>query len=165
MKKILIFALFFYILTLIQTSFLIHFDILGVTPHLILISIVLLNFLEKPKDYTGLWVAGAGGFFLDLFSSFQFGVSLFTLIILAFLIKRILIILKEENIIYFIFIFVFAFVFYNLFSVLFNSLLNLSFPSLFIFNKLKIFEIIYNLIWGILGYFLVKLCSQKVLKK
>lgn len=165
MKRILIFALFFYLLALIQTSFLIHLDISGVTLNLILISVILINFFEKPWRKTGFLIAAIAGFYLDLFSDFQIGVSLFTLIILALLIKRILKTLKEENIFYFIPVFILAIVFYNLFSVLLSSVLELSFPSSFCFDKLRILEIAYNLVIGIFGFYLIKLCSGKILRK
>ena len=71
MKRILFFLLFFYLLALIQTSFLVHFDIGGVSLNLILISVVLFNFLEKPWKKTGFLVAVIGGLYLDLFSSFH----------------------------------------------------------------------------------------------
>jgi len=163
--KPLIFALFFYILALIQTSFLVHLDIFGVTLNLILISVVLVNFYEKPWKNSGLLVAAIGGFYLDLFSNFQFGVSIFILVVLAFLIKRTLKILKEENVLYFIPIFIFSIIFYNLFSTLLSSALNLSFPSSLCFNRLKILEIVYNLGVGVFGFYLMKLCSKGVLKK
>lgn len=165
MKRILIFVLFFYLLVLIQTSFLIHFNISSVVPNLILISVILVNFFEKAWKNTGLLIAAIGGFYLDLFSNFQLGISLFTLIILAFLIKRALKILREKNILYFIPIFIFAVIFYNLVSTLFSSVLRLSFPPSFAFNKLKMLEIIYNLGIGVFGFYLIKLCSGKILRK
>ena len=165
MRKVLILIIFFYTLALLQTSFFIHFNIYGVGPNLILISVILLNFFEKPNKNSGLLAAGMAGFFLDLFSNFPLGLNVFALIILAFLIKKILGILKEENIIYFIPLFILAMIFYNLFPVVFSAGLKLSFPSSFNFGKLEIFEIVYNLVLGILGFYLVKLCSQKVLRK
>ncbi len=164
MKKILISVLFFFFLALIQTSFLIHLDISGVSLNLILISVILVNFFEKPRQKTGLVVAAIGGLYLDLFSNFQIGISLFTLIILALLIKRILKTIKEENILYFIPVFVLAVVFYSFLSVLLSSALELSFPSSFCFDKLKLLEIAYNLVIGVAGFYLIKLCSGRILR-
>jgi len=83
-KKILISIIVFYFLVLIQTSFLVHFNILGIVPNLVLISVVLWNLFEKSKNYFGLYVALIGGFFLDIFSNYFIGfyiLILFTLVI------------------------------------------------------------------------------------
>ena len=90
MKKILILILFFYILVLWQTSFLIHFNILGITPNLALILVVLINLFEKPEDFSGIFSAFAGGFFLDIFSSSPIGFYTLILLALAIFIKMIL---------------------------------------------------------------------------
>ena len=111
MKKIFISALFFYFLGLIQSSFMVHFDIAGVTPNLILVSVILFNFFEKPWKNSGFLIAAIAGFYLDLFSSYQIGVSIFSLVLLVFLIKKILKFIGEENIFYFIFLFIFSLIF------------------------------------------------------
>lgn len=90
MKKILILVIFFYILVLIQTSFLIHFNIRGITPNLILISVILINLFAKPQNYSGLFSAIFGGFFLDIFSERPIGFSILILMLIAILIKVIL---------------------------------------------------------------------------
>jgi rod shape-determining protein MreD len=164
MKKILISIILFYILALVQTSFLIHFDIYGANLNLILIAIVLISFFEKAERRRGLVVAAIGGFYLDLFSNLQIGVSILALVVLVFLIKKAVKVFKEENILYFVPIFVLTFVFYGLFSVLLTSGLRLSFPPLW-FNKLKLLEIGYNLVVGIIGFYLIKLCSGRVLRR
>jgi len=162
MKKILFFVLFFYILVLIQTGFLFHFDIAGTVPNLLLISVVLVIFFERPQKKSGFLIAAIAGFYLDLFSDFWLGISLFTLVVLTFLIKRILRALEGENILYFISLLIFAVIFYNFFSVFLNSVLKLSFPPSFSFNKLKILELVYNLGMGVFAFYLVKLCSGKI---
>jgi len=98
MKKILILIPFFYILTLFQTSFLIHFNVFleggfwGWTPNLILIAVILITVFEKPDPHTnfGVGVAFIGGFFLDIFSENFIGFHILILVILAFFIKFIL---------------------------------------------------------------------------
>jgi len=67
-KKIFLIFFSFYILFLLQTSFLIHFNIRGRTPNLILISVICINLFEKPREDSGLFSAVIGGFFLDIFS-------------------------------------------------------------------------------------------------
>jgi len=70
MKKLILIFLGFYLLTLIQTSFLIHFNFgwqLGV--FLILIFVAFINFFESPSKKTGIYSALFAGFFLDIFST------------------------------------------------------------------------------------------------
>ena len=164
MIKIIISLFLLFFLAITQTSFLIHLDVYGVTLNLVLIFVVLFNFFEEPRKINGLVVAVIGGFYLDLFSDLQIGASLFTLVILAFFIKRALKTLKEKNILYFIPALILAFVFFGILSTLFNSVLGLSFPVVCL-NKLKVLEIGYNLLVGIIGFYLIKLCFGRVFKK
>ena len=91
MKKFLLLILFFYILVLLQTSFLLHFNILGWwvgwSPNLILISVILISFLEKPENNSGFFSAFLGGFFLDIFSESFFGFNILILTVIVFFIK------------------------------------------------------------------------------
>lgn len=84
-KKIVIFTLFFYLLVLLQTSFFPHF--FKIFPNLILISIVFINFFEKIKNFSGIYFAFLGGFFLDIFSERFFGFWILISLILAIFIK------------------------------------------------------------------------------
>jgi rod shape-determining protein MreD len=164
MIKTLILIPFLFFLILVQTSFFVHFDLCGTIPNLVLISVVLINFFEDPRKKSGLIIAGVAGFYLDLFSNFQLGISIFLLVLFTLLIKREVKRYKEENILYFIPLLLLIVVLYSIFPVLINSLLDLSLPS-FSFNKLKIVEILYNLLVGIIGFFFVKICFGKVLKR
>lgn len=73
---------FLYILTLFQTSFFIHFNIFNILPNLILISVILINLLERPQRSSGWWAAGSGGFFWDIFSTGFLGINFFGFYIL-----------------------------------------------------------------------------------
>ena len=86
-KKISILIAIFYLLTLLQTSFLVHFNIKGIIPNLVLIAIILLNLFEQHKSYTGLISAFFGGFFLDIFSENFIGFYVLILVGLAISIK------------------------------------------------------------------------------
>ena len=92
MKKILILIIFFYILALFQTSFLIHFPVLGLIPNLVLLSVILINLLEKPQNYSGYFSAFIGGIFLDIFSEnfigFYILISLGLVVFIKFILKR-----------------------------------------------------------------------------
>jgi rod shape-determining protein MreD len=97
LKNIIFLIFFFYFLVLIQSSFLTHFQIFsgsfGIwTPNLILITIILINFFEKPEKNLGIIAAFIGGFFLDLFSEnfigFYILISLGLAIFLKFIFKK-----------------------------------------------------------------------------
>ncbi len=89
-KKLSIIIIFFYILALLQTSFLVHFSVLGIIPNLILISVIFINFFEDIKENNGILSAFIGGFFLDIFSENIFGFQILVLIIISCFIKLIL---------------------------------------------------------------------------
>jgi len=89
-KKVLISIIIFYFLSLLQTSFLVHFSICGIVPNLILIIVILWNFFEKPKNYSGLYIAVIGGFFLDIFSNRFIGFYILISLTLAIIIKLVL---------------------------------------------------------------------------
>ncbi|MDP2967021.1 MAG: rod shape-determining protein MreD [bacterium] len=84
-KKIIFFILIFYILTLIQTSFLVHFNILGITPNLVLIAVIFINIFNS-SQWQKISSAIIGGFYLDIFSLNNVGgfFGFYTLILLGF---------------------------------------------------------------------------------
>jgi len=83
-KKIVFLSLFFYLLTLLQTSFFIHFS--RIVPNFVLISIILINLFEKEKNSDfGLISAVLGGFFLDVFSENSLNIFGFYLLISIFI--------------------------------------------------------------------------------
>lgn len=82
LRKILILTLVFYLLALLQTSFLV--------PNFILIAVILVNLFEKPRYYSGIFSAFAGGFFLDIFSSCLIGFHILILLAISFFIKIVL---------------------------------------------------------------------------
>jgi len=87
LKKILFFVVFFYFLAIVQTSFLVHFNIKGYTPNFILFIVILINFFEKEKKRDGIIAAFIGGFFLSVFSNKLFGLEILILVLLAIFIK------------------------------------------------------------------------------
>lgn len=91
-KKSIFFLIFFYTLALIQTSFLVHFQIFGITLNLILIFVILLTLFEDPKKYFSIWGAIIGGFFWDIFSTSFIG---FHILILAGIVIFIKVIFKK----------------------------------------------------------------------
>ena len=90
MVKFLISAIIYFIFALLQTSFLVHFGVLGEHLNLILISVIIWNLVETRKSLFGLLNAVIGGFFLDIFSNRIFGFYILILLTAAILIKFVL---------------------------------------------------------------------------
>lgn len=177
--KISVLILFSYFLILFQNSFLIHFNIFGVFPNLILILVCLLSFFsaqglargeyasgvgpasggENPHQYFGLIPVIAAGFFLDIFSDSFFGISAIFLIVIYFFIKKSIHLLrdisKKYSIVYFIPLFIISLLLYNLLFGLFFYFLNYFVFSLSAF-LVFLMEIIYNLPFAIIGFYLFK---------
>lgn len=90
-KKIVILILFFYLLALLQTSFFVHFNIAGIIPNFILISVILLSlFTPVPNFSVVVSSAFIGGFFLDIFSVGLIGFNVLILLGLVIFIKIVL---------------------------------------------------------------------------
>lgn len=91
-KKIITLFLGFYILSLFQTSFLVHFCFVAGEwgLNIISISVIIINLLEKPNESLGVFAAIWGGFFWDMFSSNLIGFHILFLVLISILIKTIL---------------------------------------------------------------------------
>jgi len=85
--KILLIIILFYFFTLLQSTFLVHFIILGISLNLVLISVVIFNIFEESKSFLGILAAGIGGFFLDVFSGGLMGFNILILVGIAIFIK------------------------------------------------------------------------------
>jgi rod shape-determining protein MreD len=90
MKNALLLILAFYFLVLLQTSFLVHFNIYGTIPNFVIIFVILLNFFEKPEKKLGIVLGFLAGLFLDIFSSSFFGFYTLILSAISFFIKYVL---------------------------------------------------------------------------
>lgn len=88
-KNIVFFVLLFYLFALLQTTFLVNFNLWGYVPNLILITVILLN-IFKSNIKLGTTTALIGGFFLDVFSNDLFGFWILISLIIAILIQYIL---------------------------------------------------------------------------
>ena len=163
MKKFLFFVLFFYILILVQNSFLSHFSFDGVFLNIILIALVLLNFFEDPRKKTSVLAAAIGGFYLDIFSDFYIGTSMAILILISFLAKKTLSILDKRSILDFIFVFLLVFAGYNLGIYFLDSVLKLSLNMSFL-KRLGFLSMICNLIFGLIAFSFFKYVLEKIRK-
>lgn len=92
--KIIICILGLYFLSVLQTSFLVHFRIWGFIPNLVILLIAIFGLLEKTESIfsRGIFLAFIGGFFLDLYSSHFFGfytlISVFMVVAIKIILKR-----------------------------------------------------------------------------
>jgi len=91
MKNTIFILIFFYLLFIFQTSFLVHFPLKGYIINLLLIATFLFNILEAPEKNKGIFAAAILGFFWDIFSEKFIGYHILILVILALLIKTILV--------------------------------------------------------------------------
>ena len=87
MKNFLILFFSFYVLALLQSSFLVHFGILGYVLNFILIITIFINLFEESQKNLGISAAFIGGFFLDIFSENFFGFWILTLLAMSLFIK------------------------------------------------------------------------------
>jgi rod shape-determining protein MreD len=95
-KKLILFGLLFYLLTLFQTSFFPHF-IFGLSQknlnyffNLSWVLILLLSFFEKKTEKFSFLLALLGGFFSDIFSEKFFGFYTLSFLLSCFFVKNIL---------------------------------------------------------------------------
>lgn len=163
--KALVIILLFYFFALLQNSFLPHFNIFGAVPNLVFILFFLLMFFsvrggpspkadaprEQALGWQNIFYAIAAGFFLDIFSFSYFGASIAILFLMAFLIKKIINSLKNLSIVFFIPLFL---VFFTAYEIIFRLYLSANFGRNFYI------EIVYNLAFAILGFYIYK----KILK-
>jgi len=88
-RKLLILTIILYLLVILQTSFLVHFNIAGLTLNIALFLVIIWNILEDPKKYLGIYLALIAGFFLDVFSSYFIGFNILIFLMLSLFIKYI----------------------------------------------------------------------------
>jgi|GEM_PF-1093009 len=168
-NKSLIFLFAFYFLALFQTTFLVYFPIRGQIPNLIFIFLFLIIFFTFPEKEENLFSLGNlfpvlfSGFFMDLFSGFTIGVSIFLFFISVIVLGKILESIKEKNILVFLILFlIFELIFYFLlflFNIFFKRNI-VSFPNLFLI------QISYDLFFALFFFIIISVFKQrKSLKK
>lgn len=118
-----IIILVFYLLAILQNSFLPHFNLFGAMPNIVFIAFFLLLFFSLPNSLEHIFYSLTAGFFLDVFSNTYFGLSMISLFLIGFLTKKIQSLLKnipgnDDPFIYFLPLFAVFFVFYSLVSSL-----------------------------------------------
>jgi len=159
MKKIIALIIGFYFLAITQTSFLVHYEFRGAVLNLVLISIILVSFFESKEKRYGLIAGLVGGFYLDIFSSFLFGIFILLGAAVYLLITILKPFFETRKPISFIIILFSALLFYELMFSL------ITFNSGFNFN---IFAFLTNFLAGLIIYFLIKFfygAYQKKIRK
>lgn len=147
-RGLILFGIFF-ILTLVQTNFFIHFEISGQIPNLVLIFLFLTVFFT-PIALKIQPEAILAGFFLDIFSYRPMGISMLVFFLGTFLIQEILKNLKKTNLLVFLVLFL-------LFQCFYYFLLS---ASDYVFEKSAFLTIdrfflirtTYNLVLAIIGF-------------
>ncbi len=86
-KKIIFAIVGFYLLTLLQSSFFVHFS--NYVPNFVLIAVILINLLEEQKSYFGVISSLIAGFLLDVFFSSYIGYYVLISFLISIFIKLI----------------------------------------------------------------------------
>lgn len=165
-KKYFIIVILFYLSTLLQNSFFIHFNLFGVSPNLVFILFFLLIFFSvgaRHRWYPGweeIFFAVTAGILLDIFFHAYLGMSVVLLIIVAFLLKNTQLLLKSRKdrfpFIYFAPLFIIFLLVYNfLFDLLSYFLYQSRITT--IFATITIFVIIYNLFIASVFFYIYKI--------
>lgn len=90
MKIVLFFIPLFFILTLVQTSFLVHFSLAGFTFPLVFLAVLAIAFLASSTSSAAVFGAVIGGVFLDAVSWHFFGFWTLILVLLSLTITYIM---------------------------------------------------------------------------
>jgi len=142
-KAVIIFFLF-YLLTLLQMSFLIHHSWHNTGIHIVLLVFLLFLFNTKRDIKDGLILAILAGFFIDVFSSYFFGLFILLFIILFFVVSYVKKRVSANN-------------FSGYCLVSFSALVIYYLLFFVVSYKFNLFNILYNFLAGIVIYFISKM--------
>ena len=159
-KKISIIIILFCLFAVLQSSFFVNFNLFGAVPNLIFVLFFTLCFLDKNRSYYYiLFMALFGGFLLDIFSYSYLGPSVIILIILGLLLHKTQSLLADSDgnypFIYFMPMFVIFLVVYYLLAGAYSFFID-SNKIITPFGLTTLYSIIYNCIFAIILYFLLK---------
>lgn len=166
-RKILVITILFFLLVLVQNSFFAHFKLFGAVPNLVFVLFFLLAFFKgKAVSYSVIFYAVVAGFFLDIFSFTYLGPSIILLAGLAFLLKKIQALLKNQQdqhpVIYFLPLFV---IFLSLYKILLTIILGLLGP---LHTKIALdwqffAGIGYSFLFAVIAFYIYKFLSEKII--
>lgn len=149
----------FWMLALLQASFFSGLHILGAVPNLVFILLFCLVFFSEQKFWEYILWAVVAGFFLDIYSSFYFGISIIALLIVCYIERYFIGLLRRLSekypLVYFVPMFIICLVGYNLVLFGFSCLTGTCWWS--VSGKLfYVPEIIINIIFALGFYFVFK---------
>jgi len=158
LKHTIIFLLFF-ILALLQTSFLPYFSIMGSILNIVFILFFILIFFgENEEEF---FIPITAGFFLDTFLTSYFGISIISLLAVYIFQKFITHFFKISRndyfIFYFIVLFLINFILYNVVLYLFSIITHFKFDL----GWNVIIGLIYNLTFACVGFYIYKKFIKK----
>ena len=157
MKRIILLLISLYLLILLQTGF---FNFLKVSPNFILLAVLMIILFQRKITSFGLIAVVSGGFLLDAFSGFFFGISILTLLLIYFLSFFLLKVLIRTSALEVLILIVLGTFAYNLFIPFLKYLSDLILTANPMFNLnfsyFIILEIILNLIFGIPVFYIIK---------
>lgn len=152
LKDFIIRVLIFYILLLIQTSFLVHLSILGQVPNLILIFLFLIFSFEKDSLVLSIAKISSACLLTSFFSNKDWRllmpIFLFEGILFCEVIKNI----KRQNIFIFASLFLFFLFFYE--GMLWSFDYFFYGARSFLINKFFLIRALYTLVFSIFGFYL-----------
>ena len=160
--KYILITLSFFIISIMQNSFLTYFGIMGELPNLIFILFFILIFFEGSDTYfDGFFMAIIAGLFSDMFLPAYFGATIISLIVVYFLKKFLMYFITENQskypVFYFISLFSVCFIVNRLILYIISFFLQLHFT----FNSSIISSLIYNLVFACIGFYLYKKICKK----
>ncbi len=150
-------VMLFFIVSLLQVSFLPYFSIMTFTPNVISIIFFIIIFLKREKEYYyELFIIVIAGFCLDIFSNYYLGLSIISLFILYSLIQLIHYLFKERQNTHLLAYFMVSFLFYFMAHGLLVQLLSNPFTMEFNLGSITLIEVFYNLVLAVAGFFVYK---------
>lgn len=160
--KIVFVIIFILVLLFLQIGILPQLKIAGVYPNLILLSILALSIIQGQKKSLG-WII-AGGLFLDFYSLHDvLGISVISLLIVSYLAYFLSQnIFKRTSFFSLLLIFLITIFIYNLFLIILFKIFDIAFDFRF-FSFIT--GIIYNLIFALPVFYLIKSLSRHKIKK
>lgn len=160
--KYAIITMLLYFLSIFQNGFLPHFNIMGAFPNLIFIVFFILIFFESKSQLEGFFIAIIAGFFLDIFLSSDFGVSIILLLLIYFFANTTKHFLRDGQNRYLAACFSITFAASYL---LYYFLLYLVFTFHHIessFGLVTVVGLLYNLLFAVAGFYLYEKVAEQI---
>ena len=160
--KYTIITVLLYFLSVFQNGFLPHFNIMGAFLNLIFIVFFILIFFESKNQLHGFFIAILSGFFLDVFLSSDFGVSIILLLLIYFLTSTAKHFFRDGQSRYLVVYFAGLFsVSYVLYYFLLHFVLTFH-QTESSFGLVTMVGLLYNLVFAVAGFYLYEKVVGKI---